>query len=95
MLKISKSLIPILVCSLAGSVFAGPDWDEGAKDAGSTPATSQPVSAPQPRVITKIRGTTSVALVGVSDLVDMYLIKTGTTESLNNFYVELQFDGAP
>ena len=95
MVKISKTLISILVCSLAGSAFAGPDWDEGAKDAGSTPATSQPVSAPQPRVITKIRGTTSVALVGVSDLVDMYLIKTGTTESLNNFYVELQFDGAP
>ena len=95
MVKISKTLILILVCSLAGSAFAGPDWDEGAKDAGSTPSTSQPVSAPQPRVITKIRGTTSVALVGVSDLVDMYLIKTGTTESLNNFYVELQFDGAP
>ena len=95
MLKISKSLIPILVCSLAGSVFAGPDWDEGAKDAGSTPATSQPVSAPQPRVITKIRGTTSVALVGVSDLVDMYLIKTGNAESLNTFIVQLNSEGTP
>ena len=91
MVKISKTLIPILVCSLAGSAFAGPDWDEGAKDAGSTPSTSQPVSAPQPRVITNIRGTTSVALVGVSDLVDMYLIKTGTTTaSLNNFDVEME-----
>ena len=95
MVKISKTLILILVCSLAGSAFAGPDWDEGAKDAGSTPSTSQPVSAPVSTMITKIRGTTSVALVGVSDLVDMYLIKTGNTDSLNNFYVELQFDGAP
>jgi hypothetical protein len=95
MLKIFQSLIPILVCSLAVSVFAGPDWDEGAKDAGSTPATSQPVSAPQPRVITKIRGTTSVALVGVSDLVDMYLIKTGNAESLNNFIVQLNSEGTP
>ena len=96
MAKISKTLIPILVCSLAGSAFAGPDWDEGAKDAGSTPTTAQPVSAPQPRMITKIRGTTSAALVGVSDLVDMYLIKTESTESLNNFFVELQApEGTP
>ncbi len=37
MVKISKTLISILVCSLAGSAFAGPEWDEGAKVLGRLP----------------------------------------------------------
>ena len=80
MVKISKTLIPILVCSLAGSAFAGPDWDEGAKDAGSTPATSQPVTgSTSTTAVTRVRGGTSAtALVGTPDLVDIYLVKTGS-----------------
>ena len=77
MVKISKTLIPILVCSLAGSAFAGPEWDEGAKDAGSTTTTSQTVSGSTNTAVTRVRGGTSAtALVGTPDLVDIYLVKT-------------------
>ena len=96
MLKISKSLIPILVCSLAGSVFAGPDWDEGAKDAGSTPATSQPVTGSTSTAVTRVRGGTSAtALVGTPDLVDIYLVKTGSNTSQFKFDMNMGTGGAP
>ena len=96
MVKISKTLIPILVCSLAGSAFAGPDWDEGAKDAGSTPATSQPVTGSTSTAVTRVRGGTSAtALVGTPDLVDIYLVKTGSNTSQFKFDMNMGTGGAP
>ena len=97
MVKISKTLIPILVCSLAGSAFAGPDWDEGAKDAGSTPATSQPVTGSTSTTVVRVRGGTSAtALVGTPDLVDIYLVKTGSSDPLEfKFDMNMGTGGAP
>ncbi len=96
MVKISKTLIPILVCSLAGSAFAGPDWDEGAKDAGSTPATSQPVTGSTSTTVVRVRGGTSAtALVGTPDLVDIYLVKTGSITSQFKFDMNMGTGGAP
>ena len=96
MVKIYKNLIPILVCSLAGSAFAGPEWDEGAKDAGSTPATSQPVAGSTNTAVTRVRGGTSAtALVGTPDLVDIYLVKTGSNPSLFLCDMNMGTGGAP
>ena len=96
MVKISKTLIPILVCSLAGSAFAGPDWDEGAKDAGSTPATSQPVTGSTNTAVTRVRGRTlATALVGTPDLVDLFLVKTGSNTSQFKFDMNMGTGGAP
>lgn len=96
MVKISKTLIPILVCSLAGSAFAGPDWDEGAKDAGSTPATSQPVTGSTSTTVVRVRGGTSAtALVGTPDLVDIYLVKTGPNPLEFKFDMNMGTGGAP
>lgn len=96
MVKISKTLIPILVCSLAGSAFAGPDWDEGAKDAGSTPATSQPVTGSTSTTVVRVRGGTSAtALVGTPDLVDIYLVKTGSNPLEFKFDMNMGTGGAP
>ena len=96
MVKISKTLIPILVCSLAGSAFAGPDWDEGAKDAGATPTTAQTVAVSTNTAVTKVRGGTSAtALVGTPDLVDIYLVKTGSNTSQFKFDMNMGTGGAP
>ena len=96
MVKISKTLIPILVCSLAGSAFAGPDWDEGAKDAGSTPATSQPVTGSTSTTVVRVRGGTSAtALVGTPDLVDLFLVQSGSNTSQFKFDMNMGTGGAP
>ena len=96
MVKISKTLIPILVCSLAGSAFAGPEWDEGAKDAGSTTTTSQTVSGSTNTAVTRVRGGTSAtALVGTPDLVDLFLIKAGSNTSQFKFDMNMGIGGAP
>ncbi len=95
MVKISKTLISILVCSLAGSAFAGPEWDEGAKDAGSTPATSQPVAGSTNTLVRVRGGTSATALVGTPDLVDIYLVKTGSNTSQFKFDMNMGTGGAP
>ncbi len=75
----------LLLAFIAGSAFAGPDWDEGAKDAGSTPATSQPVTGITNTLVRVRGGISSTALVGTPDLVDMYLVKTGSNTSQFKF----------
>ena len=96
MVKNSKTLISILDCSLAGSAFAGPDWDEGAKDAGSTTTTSQTVSGSTNTAVTRVRGgTSSTALVGTPDLVDIYLVKTGSNPNLFLCDMNMGPGGAP
>jgi len=86
----------LLLAFIAGSAFAGPDWDEGAKDAGSTPATSQPVTGSTSTAVTRVRGGTSAtALVGTPDLVDIYLVKTGSNTSQFKFDMNMGTGGAP
>ncbi len=96
MLKISKILAPIAVCSLASSLFAGPDWDEGAKDAGTTPSTAQTVAGSTNTQVTRVRGGTSAtALVGTPDLVDLFVVKTGSNTSLFKLDMNMGAGGEP
>ena len=92
----SKLFVPVLFCSLTASTFAGPDWDEGLKDAGTTPATAQPVSGSTNTAVTRVRGGTSAtALVGIPDLVDLYLVKTGGATTEFRFDMNMVSGGAP
>ncbi len=94
--KVTYTISTLLLAYIAGSAFAGPDWDEGAKDAGSTPATSQPVTGSTNTVVTRVRGGTSAtALVGTPDLVDIYLVKTGSNTSQFKFDMNMGTGGAP
>lgn len=78
--KITLSSVSMIVATLVtGAAFAGPEFDEGGKDAGATPAAAATVSASVNTQVTRLRGaTSSTALVGASDLVDMYLVRTGS-----------------
>ncbi len=94
--KVTYSMSTVLLAYIAGSAFAGPDWDEGAKDAGSTPTTSQTVSGSTNTAVTRVRGGTSAtALVGTPDLVDIYLVKTGSNPSLFLCDMNMGTGGAP
>ncbi len=79
--------LTILTVGLSLSVspaFAGPVWEENSKstEAGPVPATAQTVSTVTGGSVTRIIGaTTGAALVGVTDIVDMYLVKTGSTSA--------------
>jgi len=94
--KVTYTISTLLLAYIAGSAFAGPDWDEGAKDAGSTPATSQPVTGSTSTTVVRVRGGTSAtALVGTPDLVDIYLVKTGSNTSQFKFDMNMGTGGAP
>ena len=94
--KVTYSMSTVLLAYIAGSAFAGPDWDEGAKDAGSTPTTSQTVSGSTNTAVTRVRGGTSAtALVGTPDLVDIYLVKTGSNPLEFKFDMNMGTGGAP
>lgn len=94
--KVIYSISTVLLAYIGGSAFAGPDWDEGAKDAGSTPATSQPVTGSTSTAVTRVRGGTSAsALVGTPDLVDIYLVKTGSNPNLFLCDMNMGPGGAP
>ena len=94
--KVTYTISTVLLAYIAGSAFAGPDWDEGAKDAGSTPTTSQTVSGSTNTAVTRVRGGTSAtALVGTPDLVDIYLVKTGSNPLEFKFDMNMGTGGAP
>ena len=94
--KVTYTISTLLLAHIASSAFAGPDWDEGAKDAGSTPATSQPVAGSINTAVTRVRGGTSAsALVGTPDLVDIYLVKTGSNPNLFLCDMNMGPGGAP
>lgn len=85
-----SSLLPIT------AAFAGPDWEEGAKDAGSTTSTAQTVAASSNAPTTRVRGTTSgTALVGAADLVDMYAVRTGSNPLEFKFDMGMTTGGEP
>lgn len=67
-------LVPMLTCAvfLSCSAFAGPEWPETG-DAGSIPATAQPVAGIGP--LQSIKGALAMPLTGPGDFEDMYLIK--------------------
>ena len=58
--------------------FAGPEWDEGAKDAGASAGSAQTVAGSSGTGVTSVRGQTSLALLGAADMVDMFVVKTGS-----------------
>jgi hypothetical protein len=94
--KVTYALSTVLLTYISGSAFAGPDWDEGAKDAGATPTTAQPVAVSTNTAVTKVRGGTSAtALVGTPDLVDIYLVKTGSNPNLFLCDMNMGPGGAP
>ncbi len=57
--------------ALAGAAFAGPDVDEGNRDAGATPTTAKQIRGQGP--INTIAGTTATALEQ-GDIVDMFIM---------------------
>ncbi len=64
---------------VTSAALAGPEFDEGGKDAGSLASTASTVSATANTPVTRVRGaTSSTAFVGAPDLVDMYLVKCGS-----------------
>ena len=85
----------ILFAFTAIPAFAGPDWDEGAKDAGPTPGSAQTVSGTTNTGVTNIRGSTSLALVGAPDLVDLFLVKTGSNPYAFKVDMNMVTGGAP
>lgn len=85
----------ILFAFTAIPAFAGPDWDEGAKDAGPTPGSAQTVSGTTNTGVTNIRGSTSLALVGAPDLVDLLLVKTGSNPYAFKVDMNMVTGGAP
>ncbi|MSR28953.1 MAG: hypothetical protein EXS03_05170 [Phycisphaerales bacterium] len=86
----------LIVCGLSVSAFAGPEFDEGATDAGSTAATAATVSAASALPITRVRGATSgTALIGAPDRVDMFLLKTGSNPYAFKFDMNMVAGGAP
>lgn len=85
----------ILFAFTAIPAFAGPDWDEGAKDAGPTPGSAQTVSGTTNTGVTNIRGSTSLALVGAPDLVDLLLVKTGLNPYAFKVDMNMVTGGAP
>lgn len=95
--KITLSSVSMIVATLVtGAAFAGPEFDEGGKDAGATPAAAATVSASTNTSVTKVRGTTSsAALVGAPDLVDMYLVKTGSNLLAFKIDMDMIPGGAP
>ncbi len=88
------SLLSVVLASISSTACGGPDWDEGAKDAGSLPATAQTVSASTSTATTRVRGTTSAGVV-TGDLVDMYLVKVGSDPSQFKFDMNMGAGGAP
>jgi hypothetical protein len=92
--------IPFVAASVmfgvTAAVWAGPEFDEGATDAGSTPPTSKPISSSSGAPVQKISGATSTAaLIGEPDLVDLYLVKTGSDTSTFKVDMNMVPGGAP
>ncbi|MSR69197.1 MAG: hypothetical protein EXS17_02485 [Phycisphaerales bacterium] len=86
----------LCLATLSSWALAGPDFDEGAKDAGATASTASTVSAGENTAVTRVRGSTSsTALVGAPDLVDMYLVRTGSNPFLFKFDMDMVAGGAP
>ena len=84
----SRGSFLIAVCAVTASALAGPEFDEGGIDAGANQGTARVVSATQGSQVTRIRGgTSSAALVGAPDRVDMYLVKTGA--DVSTFVVDM------
>ena len=77
----NKLTISILALAVSGIAYAGPEWDEGETDAGALPGTSQVVSGSSGASTQRIIGKTTAgaAFVGAADLVDMYVVKTGSS----------------
>ena len=81
---------------MTAAVWAGPEFDEGATDAGSTPPTSKPVSSSSGSAVTKVRGTTTTAaLLGGGDLVDCYRVKTWADTSTFKVDMNIVSGGEP
>ncbi len=81
---------------VTSAAFAGPEFDEGGKDAGATPAAAATISASTNIQVTRLRGaTSSTALVGASDLVDMYLVRTGSNPFTFKMDMNMVTGGAP
>ncbi|MDA0803904.1 MAG: hypothetical protein O2819_09185 [Planctomycetota bacterium] len=72
-----KRLILAVFISLgcANAALAGPVWEEGSKDAGEVVATARTVSGGAGGSATKINGSTSTALMGTPDLIDLLQFK--------------------
>ncbi len=86
----------LLAAALVSAAFAGPEFDEGPKDAGSTPSTATTVSASQNVSVTRLRGSTAAtALVGAADQVDMYLVLTGSSVSTFKIDMDMGTGGSP
>ena len=83
------AVVSCVFSALTCAAFAGPDWDEGGTDAGPLPASGQTISSTSGAGITRISGRTSAALVGIPDLVDLYLMKTGALFSLPSFRIDM------
>jgi hypothetical protein len=76
----SRLSLPALLLSAAvcGVALAGPDFGEG-PDAGGLPPTGKTVSSSSSRPVGRVSGTTSTAaLTGDGDRVDMFLVRTGS-----------------
>ena len=76
----SRLSLPALLLSAAvcGVALAGPDFSEG-PDAGGLPPTGKTVSSSSSREVRSVSGTTSTAaLTGDGDRVDMFLVRTGS-----------------
>ncbi len=82
------------VVLIAGSAQAGPDWIEGAIDAGSTLETAQPITGTGP--ITSISGTLSAGSPfgpgGGPDYEDMYLLRISAPSTFSFTVGEAEFD---
>lgn len=92
---ITRSISIALGFAATFSAFAGPDFDEGSKDAGASSTSAATVSASSNVAVTKIRGATSAtALVG-SDPVDMYIVRTGTNPLEFRVDMNMGSGGAP
>jgi hypothetical protein len=92
----SRLYSSLALFAITASAWAGPEFDEGATDAGSTPPTSKSVSSSSGSAVTKVRGTTTTAaLLGGGDLVDLYRVKTGTDTSTFKVDMNMVSGGEP
>ena len=86
----------IVTTTLSTTALAGPEFDEGGKDAGPAAATAAVVSSSTTLAVTRVRGaTSSTALIGAPDLVDMYLVKTGLNPYAFTFDMNMGSGGEP
>lgn len=90
-----KPAVVLFTAALSTLALAGPEFDEGSRDAGASASTSATVAASTNTAVTRVRGSTSSTALVAADPVDMFLVRTGANPYLFKIDMNMTTGGSP